>query len=238
MNAISYMTPVSQTEGNDCFRACVASILAIPITDLPIPPRILTDENWPEYVDSLKNIVRNLGFELFTVDYENDYDRPRGFSIASYPSPNNPDSDVLHAVVALNGVVYWDPSPTYRRRNVQYEGAPKDWIIFQALYPDILLQSHRQHKKEPDMEKVSREKLISTLDSVRGMLIHYRVSGASDRTLVDQTLHELDAVEAIIVETVLGDEEVNIHSIAEVEVNDTKTVVSNLVSKSRSAERS
>lgn len=227
MTPVSYMTSVSQTQHNDCLRACVASILAIPITDLPTPPNEITDDNWPGYINNLKQAVRKLGFELLILTYEEDCERPMGFSIVSYPSPNNPEGDVLHAVVALNGAVYWDPSPMYRGRNVQYEGAPKDWIIFQALYPDILLRSHRHHKKEQLMEKLSREQLVSTLDRVRGMLVHYRLSGASDRTLVDRTLLELDAVEAVIVETVLGETETV--SIDETEVGTVEEVFGDVV---------
>jgi hypothetical protein len=46
---------------------------------------------------------------------------------------------------------------------------------------------------------VTLDQLTETLDRVRGMLVHYRVLGP-DKTVVDQTLRELDDVEAVLAE--------------------------------------
>lgn len=146
------MAPASMTAGNDCFRACIATILGLPIDQFPVPPQILTEETWGPYSERMQEIVRGMGFEMLTMDTKGGDFVPRGLSIASYPSPSADKwadlsaemgltETILHAVVANDGEVVFDPCPEYREIGVTYEGPPRDWVVFQALAPAQLLQS-------------------------------------------------------------------------------------------------
>lgn len=130
------MAYVSQLQRNDCLRACVATILSVRPESLPSPPTEFTDDNWDGYFEELRQAVRVFGFELLLLKNDDGF-VPQGLSIAAYPSPGKTDK-VLHAVVAKDGEVIWDPSRGYREIGVTYEGPPHDWTVFQALEPASL----------------------------------------------------------------------------------------------------
>jgi hypothetical protein len=128
------------TQGNDCFRCCVASILDLSATDFPTPPDEFTDDNWSEYVERLQEAVRAHGFEMLTLTWKPGTIRfhARGLAIASFQSPDD-TQDVLHCVIFKDGQFLWDPSPEYRTKGIQYLGEPVDWIVFQAVDPSAFI---------------------------------------------------------------------------------------------------
>jgi hypothetical protein len=102
------MIPVEQTkliypDGN-CFPACIASILEIPLDDVPC----FHGENWLErYNEWLKD--KNLCLiNVLYLNAEGQPNVPPGYSILAADSPRG---DYLHAVVCLNGEVVFDPHP-------------------------------------------------------------------------------------------------------------------------------
>lgn len=99
------MTPVDQTtfgpEGGNCFSACVASILEIPITQVPF--FMEPDEWWPGFVEWCRR--RGVAAQFYYADEH----VPAGYSIAGGYSPTDPMQG--HACVAHDGDVIYDPHP-------------------------------------------------------------------------------------------------------------------------------
>jgi hypothetical protein len=101
------MKPVDQNafgpEKGNCFSACVASILELPIDDVP---QFMTSENWWH---GFARWCARQGY-LALVDYRvPDEPATLGYSILGGESPRHPGSG--HAVVALDGVMVHDPHP-------------------------------------------------------------------------------------------------------------------------------
>jgi hypothetical protein len=134
------MTPIEQTiltppDGN-CFAACVASILELPLETVPnyknpdgphdhswwfnwqrwLQPQNLALIGWPDPIapdpDVCADILR--GYSICTVRYE----YPRG--------------GVNHAVVCLNGEIVWNPHPL---RDTRKHDSVVDWIVFRVIDP-------------------------------------------------------------------------------------------------------
>ena len=91
-------TTYGSADGN-CFSACVASILEIPLEEVPRFMRV----SWP-FLRWLAG--RGLSASLYKrVDYI-----PPGYSIATGPSMRF--AGKMHACVALDGIVIHDPHPS------------------------------------------------------------------------------------------------------------------------------
>lgn len=103
----------------DCFGACVASILEIPLANLPYPNRekCSIDHFW----DTWCNWLQEQGYDL-----EWKTGTPRGYSIGSVESPRLASN---HSVVCLDGVLVHDPNPNYA------EVAHKPFRGFYVLLP-------------------------------------------------------------------------------------------------------
>lgn len=98
------MRPVDQTtygshDGN-CLSACLASILEVPIDDVPL----FLGAYWDDFLPWLKD--RGLWVSLYKAE---DY-VPPGYSIAAGPSKRF--AGKLHACVAFNGMIVHDPHPS------------------------------------------------------------------------------------------------------------------------------
>lgn len=117
------MKPVFQTvidhnpsEGRigDCFRACLASLLELPIDDVPAPEAYDNAAAWWRvYRDWLR--ARGLAILTHTEDeaiWRDWFVRTQGdvYHIASGPSPRHPGTD--HSVVMRNDVMVHDPHPS------------------------------------------------------------------------------------------------------------------------------
>lgn len=111
------MTPVIQTKLHDpengirgnCFRACLASILEIPIDDIPCFEDMMSVEEPEIWVTAFANWLTPLKMDAYEVEVGKG-ETPRGYTIATGPSPRYPD--VLHSVVALDGKPFFDPHPS------------------------------------------------------------------------------------------------------------------------------
>lgn len=96
----------------DCFSACIASILDLPLSEVPVFTTF--KEKWFGKVRSwLKD--RNLKMLLFRPEWDggqiipNTITKPQGWSIASGDSVRGP---WRHSVVCFDGDVFHDPHPS------------------------------------------------------------------------------------------------------------------------------
>jgi hypothetical protein len=129
------MIEVEQTiftiPGGDCFAACVASILELPINAVPNFPSEDGDETWwHSWQEWLK--PRNLAFLGWPDDNLGSdavrADTLRGYSILTvhYGGKAN------HSCVALDGELVWNPHPA---RNLRDPAGVVDWMVFRVLDP-------------------------------------------------------------------------------------------------------
>lgn len=111
------MRPIQQTiigpQGN-CYAACVASILEIDIHTLPVPREEEQGiEGWRLYMGRLNGqLIRDYNIWIqnnLTFGEDNSYPYLPGYHICSIRSPRVDGS--LHAVVAKDGKIVWDPHP-------------------------------------------------------------------------------------------------------------------------------
>lgn len=103
------MTPVDQefindpenSQIGDCFRACIASVLEVPIA--AVPHFALLGNRWSRVADFY---CESLGRELLWADGV----PPDNLNaIVTVQSPRN--SDIKHSVIYFNGVMVHDPHP-------------------------------------------------------------------------------------------------------------------------------
>lgn len=101
------MKKVFQEERDDCYVACIASILEVPISEVP-KANFETEGDWAEEIEKWL-VTRNLVLIQVTVP-ENT--TPKGYCILSGKMPgNDPDDGWLHAVVGKEGKEIFDPDP-------------------------------------------------------------------------------------------------------------------------------
>lgn len=107
------LTLANNNEGN-CFGACIASILEIPLKDMP---QFSTRSAYGVWEKNWKDWLEAKGYKLVT---HMPSTPPRGYSIASgYSSRTYPKSfdatkegkRVCHATVAFDGFIVHDPFP-------------------------------------------------------------------------------------------------------------------------------
>lgn len=118
------MKPVEQTkltypDGN-CMAACVASLLELPLDDVPDYKGEGWFDRWNGWLAQW-----NLTFVNFRADCEW---KPLGYSILAADSPRG---DWLHAVVCLDGEVVWDPHPQREMGLREW----REWTCFVVLDP-------------------------------------------------------------------------------------------------------
>ena len=130
------MKEVEQTrigmEGN-CFAACVASILELPIE--AVPDYTEQAGGW-FYRWQVWLVERGLRFRIIPANQGGaiGYEPPAGWAIMNVKSLTLPGE--LHSVVSWNGQMKWNPHPQ-REKGV---GEVVDYYIFEALDPSKLLQ--------------------------------------------------------------------------------------------------
>lgn len=130
------MKPVDQTSlhdketdtGGDCWRACLASILEVPITDVPD----FVNEHGGRYVTETRNWLEAFGLWLVEVRYHGNFP---GYMIASGPSPRH--RDVHHAVVWKGRTMAHDPHPS--RDGIW--GDPQEYSMIVPLNAAAVLRS-------------------------------------------------------------------------------------------------
>jgi len=104
------MKPVDQSTfgfpGGNCFSACVASMLEIPLADVPY---FMADDRWFE---KFKRWLEQRGFWAVCFKLDGDW-LPDGLHILSGKSPRDPENpDALHSVVARGNAIVHDPHPS------------------------------------------------------------------------------------------------------------------------------
>jgi hypothetical protein len=123
------MTPQDQEvfepwQHGDCARAVIASLLDLPIAEVPNFAALATEGNgfWNMTYDWLE--ARGLEFlpQVSLVYYWRPGD-PDLYHYMMGPSPRG--EGIYHAVVGLNGVPYFDPHPS----RAMLAGEPSQWQI-------------------------------------------------------------------------------------------------------------
>lgn len=119
------MKPVVQTDltfktGN-CGEACIASILEIPLSDIPIFHNSEKEQDGETYCRNLRKFVQQFGLSYIDVEFNDAHD-PKDFLkdcwvVATGPSPRGTEEWHKHAVVWRNGDIVHDPHPSNKGLN-------------------------------------------------------------------------------------------------------------------------
>ena len=108
-------TILTKEEGGNCFAACLASILEVPLEAVPNPAlewrkddERATERGW----EVVQQFLAGLGMTILAYGDEEELAgwRPPGFWIAGVPSPRLEGE--THAVVYEGGTPVWDPHPS------------------------------------------------------------------------------------------------------------------------------
>jgi hypothetical protein len=122
------MIPVEQRylkppEG-DCFAACMASILELPLDGMPNFKGSDWFYKWQEW-------LKPMNLTLLMINYNQEGQAPYGYSILGAQSPRG---DFLHAVVCFDGEIVHDPHP----QREQGVGERVDWTVFLVRDPSVV----------------------------------------------------------------------------------------------------
>lgn len=109
------MKPVDQTTfgfpGGNCFSACVASLLEIPIDEVPYFMGDHLEDDGGAWFERFNAWLRERGWWSVCFKLDSDW-RPAGYHILSGKSPRAGERRyALHSVVALGGDIVHDPHP-------------------------------------------------------------------------------------------------------------------------------
>jgi hypothetical protein len=102
----------------DCLMACVASILELDLTTLPVQRQTNADY----WLHRVEDVALRHGYRAIALANEIPI-RPPGYAIACGVSPRS--GGQMHAVVALDGDVVHDPHPT--RDGIE---SVTHWVLF------------------------------------------------------------------------------------------------------------
>ena len=110
----------------DCFRACVASILEVPVAALP---NFADSDDWGKRWNVWG---RDHNLQLLTWPHNPDWGwLPSGYCIAGVKLPG---VTWQHAIVAHDGKLVWNPHPGYGER-MGAIGEVADWTFLAPLDP-------------------------------------------------------------------------------------------------------
>jgi len=105
----------------DCFRACVASVLELPIEEVP---HFVSTDDW---IACTQQWLKEKGLQFIEVQYNSmmfDHFKLYGlYHMMTGPSPRFPGS--LHCCVALDGKIVHDPHPD----RSGLAGSEDDWLV-------------------------------------------------------------------------------------------------------------
>ena len=127
---------VDDTAG-DCFAACLASILEVPLEQVPNPH----GHDWMHVLDRWLWETRRLAAVLVHADDTKLWSYPgKVLAIASIPSAMFEGK--THAVVwdLVRGEVRWDPSPTRDARGGEYPKPLRFWLLAHADAPSVTIE--------------------------------------------------------------------------------------------------
>ncbi len=121
------MKPVEQSilkpPDGDCFAACMASLLELPLEAVPNFTSPDWYQHWQEWLEPF-----NLTLLTFTIPDGGCAWLPSGYALLCAESPRGPWD---HSVVCLDGKVVWDPNP----QREQGLGKWKEWTLIAVLDP-------------------------------------------------------------------------------------------------------
>jgi hypothetical protein len=118
-----------QGQHGDCMRACIASLLDLPIADVPHFAQIDADGGDNFWI-GVTDFCRSRGFAFVTVKGSFVWSADPIYHIIAGPSPRA--AGVHHAVIGLNGRVHFDPHPS----RAGLAGDPSEWSF------DLLVRPH------------------------------------------------------------------------------------------------
>lgn len=94
---------VYQKRDDDCFRACISTLLSIPYEEIKEPDIKLPTDKW---LQEWRLFLNSNGYDIIFLSYTaHDEWMPRGYSIGIGISPRGKD----HAVICLDGKPFFDP---------------------------------------------------------------------------------------------------------------------------------
>lgn len=137
------MIPVDQDRhglNGNCMAACLASILEVPLTEVPFPDvsRLGDSLAWRTIFQGWLDWLEPMNLTLVEVDAGTLAGPPRGWTIMGVESPlqdpREPSKKLLHALVALNGKVMHDPNAERRAQRYQYTKIT-DYTVLAVLDP-------------------------------------------------------------------------------------------------------
>ena len=119
----------------NCFAACAASILEIPLARVPN----FVPEHGPDWYEEFCNWLQPMNLSAIFIESDSTLPPPRGYAIATL-------NDVEHAVVVRSMRLEWDPSPVNHRFKIGHRLMPKNvryWTTFTVLDPSKPLEVWR-----------------------------------------------------------------------------------------------
>lgn len=98
---IFFLDDPAKAETGNCFEACIASLIELPLKVIPEFCNIPKDDNW---IIIFAGLLKSQGYVLHSMDGIS----PKGFSIASGFLK---DSKKEHSCIYYNGQLFHDPLP-------------------------------------------------------------------------------------------------------------------------------
>lgn len=143
------MIPIRQTrvgKGGNCFQACVASILEMPLEAVPD----FCNEYPEDWFLKLGDWLKPMGMSAIMIKYDDGADLAEvlkdQFVLAGGTSAVR---SIPHEVIWMNGKVIWDPAP--ERKGLK--GRPDDFIVFTLSEPAVMTQLRQVQKIVDEQEK-------------------------------------------------------------------------------------
>lgn len=122
------MKPQHQQQGDDCIRVCVATILEVPIEDVPNFMADAGDESL--WVEELRRWLEPLGLSAMCVVFHDGSDGEVTKGVICAAGGHGPRGRA-HMVVWKDGEMVWDPHPD----GGGIIGEPEDYLLFLPLDP-------------------------------------------------------------------------------------------------------
>lgn len=149
------MTPVDQEflhkpedgQHGDCMRACIASVLDLPISEVPHFAQ-LDAEGKGNFWLMVAEFCAEQGYSFVTVPGRIIWTNDEVYHIISGPSPRRGH----HAVVGRNGQIVFDPHPS----RAGLAGDPKDWHFDFLVRPTDALPPPLECLMPKDLSQAKR----------------------------------------------------------------------------------
>lgn len=124
------MTPVDQTlfrgdgEHGNCVPACIASILDLPLAEVPHFAAV----HGPYFMQHMREWFENQGMGVCYIDADGRDPIPYPHGVFSIATGKSPRGEFLHSVVWRGRKIYHDPHPS----RAGIVGGPKEFMIIAA----------------------------------------------------------------------------------------------------------